>query len=78
MNAQSTQAICVIGIGNMGQALADSLLEKSFRVTVWNRTRAKAELFASAGASVAPSAAAAASATEVMVVCLLDHGATRS
>lgn len=77
MNAQATQTICVIGIGNMGQALADSLLEKSFRVAVWNRTRAKAELLASAGASVAPSAAAAARATEVMVVCLLDHGATR-
>ena len=76
MNVQATTMLSVIGLGNMGHALADSLLAKAFRVTVWNRTRAKAEPLASAGASIAPSVAAAAQGMDVMVVCLIDHAAT--
>ncbi len=60
----------------MGHALADSLLAKAFRVTAWNRTPAKAEPLARAGASIASSVAAAAQGTDEMVVCLIDHAAT--
>lgn len=76
MNMQATTTVSVIGLGNMGHALADSLLAKSFQVTAWNRTRSKAEALERAGASVAPSVAAAAQGTDVMVVCLIDHAAT--
>ncbi len=76
MNMQATTTVSVIGLGNMGHALADSLLAKAFRVTAWNRTPAKAEPLARAGAAVALSVEAAAQDTEVMVVCLIDHAAT--
>ena len=76
MNIQATTMVSMIGLGNMGHALADSLLAKAFRVTVWNRTRAKAAPLERAGASVAPSVAAAAQGTDVMVVCLIDHAAS--
>lgn len=75
MTIQAT-TVSVIGLGNMGHALADSLLAQAFDVTVWNRTRAKTEPLASAGAAISSSVAAAARGTEVMVVCVIDHAAT--
>jgi 3-hydroxyisobutyrate dehydrogenase-like beta-hydroxyacid dehydrogenase len=42
-----------IGLGHMGQAMARSLLRAGHQVTVWNRTRAKAEALRDAGARVA-------------------------
>ena len=77
MNVQATNMVSMIGLGHMGRALADSLLAKAFQVTVWNRTRAKAEPLERAGASLAGSVAEAAQGSDVMVVCLLDHAATR-
>jgi 3-hydroxyisobutyrate dehydrogenase-like beta-hydroxyacid dehydrogenase len=37
-----SQHVCVVGIGDMGSALAEVLLDKGHKVTVWNRTAAKA------------------------------------
>jgi len=37
------QCIGVIGLGLMGTALTERLLEHGYRVVVWNRTRAKAD-----------------------------------
>ena len=42
-----------VGMGNMGQAMARNLLKAGHRVTVYNRTRDKAEVLASDGAKVA-------------------------
>jgi 3-hydroxyisobutyrate dehydrogenase-like beta-hydroxyacid dehydrogenase len=42
-----------IGLGQMGQAMARNLLKAGHRVTVYNRTRDKAEVLASDGAKVA-------------------------
>lgn len=42
-----------IGIGRMGYAMAERLARGGADVTVWNRTRAKAEPLAAAGAKVA-------------------------
>ena len=42
-----------IGIGRMGYAMAERLAKAGADVTVWNRTRAKAEPLAKAGAKVA-------------------------
>ena len=46
-----------IGLGNMGAPLATRLVKAGYDVTVWNRTAAKAEPVAAAGASVADSRA---------------------
>lgn len=35
--------VSVIGLGAMGSALAGALLRDGHRITVWNRTTAKAE-----------------------------------
>jgi 3-hydroxyisobutyrate dehydrogenase len=42
-----------IGIGRMGYAMAERLAKAGADVTVWNRTRAKAEPLAAAGAKIA-------------------------
>jgi 3-hydroxyisobutyrate dehydrogenase len=44
-----------IGLGNMGAPLATRLVKAGYDVTVWNRTAAKAEPVAAAGAGVADS-----------------------
>lgn len=79
MSAQTTKPpVGVIGLGNMGSALADALIAKGFPVTVWNRTPAKAKRFAAAGTNVAAGVADAARASDVLVVCLLDQAATQA
>jgi 3-hydroxyisobutyrate dehydrogenase len=41
-----------IGLGRMGSAMAERLLKAGRRLSVWNRTRAKAEPLASQGATI--------------------------
>ena len=50
-----SQRVSVIGLGRMGSALATTLLEDHYKVTVWNRTAAKAEPLVEAGATLAAS-----------------------
>jgi len=51
--------VTVIGLGAMGAALASAFLKDGHSVTVWNRTRAKAEPLVKDGATLVPSAASA-------------------
>src|SRR5881227_3979605 len=44
-----------IGIGRMGYAMAERLAKSGADLTVWNRTRSKAEPLAARGAKVAAS-----------------------
>ncbi len=46
-----------IGLGRMGEAMAANLLHAGHEVTVYNRTRAKAEPLAAQGAKIADEAA---------------------
>ncbi|WP_119153462.1 NAD(P)-dependent oxidoreductase [Caldimonas tepidiphila] len=66
--------IAVLGIGMMGAPIARRLCDAGHRVSVWNRTREKAEPLAACGARVAASAAEAAASAE-LVVLLLENGA---
>jgi 3-hydroxyisobutyrate dehydrogenase-like beta-hydroxyacid dehydrogenase len=70
--------VSVIGLGVMGSALARTLLNNGYRVTVWNRTRVKAEPLVSNGALLAHDAAAAVSASPIVLVCVEDYQVTRS
>ena len=45
--------IGIAGIGKMGAAIAQRLMEVGHKVTVWNRSAAKTKPLADAGASVA-------------------------
>ena len=42
------QRIALLGLGIMGAGMASNWLDKGFPLSVWNRTRAKAEPFARA------------------------------
>ena len=64
--------VTIIGLGAMGSMLARALLQKNYRVTVWNRTIEKAEQLVSAGASLASSVAAAVGASPVTIVCVSE------
>jgi 3-hydroxyisobutyrate dehydrogenase-like beta-hydroxyacid dehydrogenase len=66
----------VIGLGSMGSALADALLNQGSNLLVWNRTSQKCARFVDAGATVAASAADAALESDVLIVCLTDHAAS--
>jgi len=39
-------SIALLGLGTMGRGMAANLLKAGFPVTLWNRTRSKAEALA--------------------------------
>jgi 3-hydroxyisobutyrate dehydrogenase-like beta-hydroxyacid dehydrogenase len=63
----------VLGLGEMGSALASALIDAGHPATVWNRSPAKAEPLAERGATVAGTVDAAVSAGPLVVACLFDH-----
>ncbi|MEV4171024.1 NAD(P)-binding domain-containing protein [Nonomuraea sp. NPDC049709] len=73
MNAEMPENISVLGLGLMGSALAGGLLAAGHRVTVWNRTPAKAEPLVAKGATLADTPARAVEASPLVIVCLLDY-----
>lgn len=70
--------VSVIGLGAMGSALARALVRSGRRVTVWNRTSAKADPLVRDGATLAPSAAMAVGASPILVVCVDNYDVTRA
>ena len=62
-----------IGLGNMGLPIARNLLKAGHELTVYNRTRSKAEALASAGAKVADSPTEASTAEVVMTMLADDQ-----
>ena len=50
--AQHTQKVGWIGMGRMGYPMAERLLKAGYDVSIWNRTRAKAEPLAKIGGKV--------------------------
>ena len=68
--------ISVIGLGDMGSALAHTLLQNGYSVTVWNRSADKARPLAAAGADAVESAAAAIAASPATITCITSHDRT--
>jgi predicted dinucleotide-binding enzyme len=64
-----------IGLGTMGEAMALTLVKAGTRLLVWNRTRAKAEILAAAGADVARDAADVFAQSATVFLMLVDGGA---
>lgn len=76
--APDTTSVAVLGTGAMGAGMARCLLRAGFGVTVWNRTRSRAEPLADDGAVVAASATAAVGDAQVVISMLFDEDALRA
>jgi 3-hydroxyisobutyrate dehydrogenase len=72
-----TLRVAVLGLGTMGMGMAKNLLKAGFSVSVYNRTRAKAEQLGAAGAHITDTPADAARDAEVAISMLSDDDASR-
>ena len=68
----------LIGLGNMGTAFAERLLDAGYPLVVSNRTPGKTEALAARGAGVAPSPARLAEQVDVILTSLADDEAFES
>ncbi|MFJ2666733.1 NAD(P)-dependent oxidoreductase [Nocardia fluminea] len=66
-NAQAT-TVAVLGLGEMGSALAAALLDGGYPVTVWNRSEDRAHPLVAKGAQLAATPTEAVGATDVVIV----------
>jgi 3-hydroxyisobutyrate dehydrogenase len=66
------QTVALLGTGMMGAAMGRRLLGAGFGVRAWNRTRARAEPLAEAGATLADSPADAARGAGILLTSLAD------
>jgi 3-hydroxyisobutyrate dehydrogenase-like beta-hydroxyacid dehydrogenase len=64
-----------IGLGNMGQPIASNLIKAGHELTVYNRTKSRAEELLSLGAQVADSPGQAAQEAEVLITMLSNDAA---
>jgi 3-hydroxyisobutyrate dehydrogenase-like beta-hydroxyacid dehydrogenase len=67
---QNKRSVTVLGLGNMGAAIADAVIAKGHRVTVWNRTPNKATDQVTTGASLSETPADAVSSSEIILICV--------
>ncbi len=72
-NSGIKPVLAFLGIGLMGKPMASRLLEAGYVVTVWNRTRSKADELAAMGAKVEAEAADAVRNADV-VITMLEAG----
>ncbi|UQI49500.1 NAD(P)-binding domain-containing protein [Streptomyces sp. HU2014] len=71
----SAPSVTVIGLGPMGRAMAGAFLDSGHRVTVWNRTVAKADELVARGAERAATVEEALAANELVILSLTDYDA---
>lgn len=71
--------VAVVGLGNMGSAMARKLANAEFEVVVWNRTRSLADEVATGeGVSAVGSLSEVSAGADVIVTSLADDAAVRS
>ncbi|MFC9893994.1 NAD(P)-dependent oxidoreductase [Nocardia sp. NPDC127579] len=75
MTNETASAVTVVGLGLMGRALAAAFLRAGHRITVFNRTAARADDLIAQGAHLADTVDDAVRASRLTVVCLTDYAA---
>jgi 3-hydroxyisobutyrate dehydrogenase-like beta-hydroxyacid dehydrogenase len=65
--------VTVIGVGSMGSVLVNLLIRKGYKVTIWNRTKEKANALIEKGALMAEDVLTAITASEVIIVCVSNY-----
>lgn len=73
MTGNDGTAVTVLGLGEMGYALAAALVQAGRPTAVWNRSPEKADRLTDRGAIGASTVGEAVSASPLVVACLLDH-----
>ncbi|MHA4895863.1 NAD(P)-dependent oxidoreductase [Pedobacter sp. PWIIR3] len=66
-----------IGLGTIGTPMCKALMKAGYQVTVYNRNRSKADLFAEEGAEVAEHPAHLVDKVEVLILMVTDDRATK-
>lgn len=64
-----------VGLGTMGEPIANNLRKAGHELTVWNRTAARAEHIASKGGTLAPTARECAAGRDLVFTCVTDEKA---
>lgn len=72
------QAVSVVGLGDMGGALARAIADAGHELVVWNRSIDKSAPFAERGVAVAESVDDAIASSAVIVVCLRGYDVAQS
>lgn len=68
--------VSVVGLGEMGGALARALINAGKSVTVWNRSEAKSTALVALGAKAPVNTAEAIAASPVVIICLSSYAAS--
>jgi 3-hydroxyisobutyrate dehydrogenase-like beta-hydroxyacid dehydrogenase len=76
--SDTRRAVGLIGLGNMGAAIGERLLEAGYELAVHNRSPEKAAPLAARGAAVAASVAELAAGSDVVLTSLADDAALES
>ena len=76
MKTQQSMQVAVIGLGRMGRALTERLLENGHQVSVWNRTSGRAGALQEQGAQVMCSADDIGEGQDAVFLCLADDQST--
>ncbi len=78
MTEDSRTPVTVVGLGSMGRALAEALIDAGHPTTVWNRTPGRAAPLVAKGAVHAGTVGAAVEASPLVVTCVTTFEDTRS
>ena len=64
-----------LGLGTMGEPIANNLRKAGHDLTVWNRTRSRADHIVAKGGKLAPTARECAAGRDIVFTCLADERA---
>ncbi|MES5824524.1 NAD(P)-binding domain-containing protein [Streptomyces sp. RG80] len=76
MTGHHRTPVTVVGLGSMGSALAEALIDAEHPTTVWNRTPSKATPLVSKGAVHAHTMDEAIAASPLVIACLTTYDST--
>lgn len=76
--ADAKPTIGYLGMGIMGSAMANRLIDAGFPLTIWNRSRDKCAALEAKGAKVADSPAALVSSCDITFACTSDPASARA
>ena len=70
--------VTLIGLGAMGSAIAQTLIDNQYDLTLWNRSSEKVKTMVELGASSTESLKQAIESSPVIMICIHGYEATRS